>query len=128
MSLNKRDVAARFVVDRQIGPITINTNTDTDGTLFDLTPYPGYKVMAVGSVGARSGGTFTFTMQTSADTTTWANLDPFQGSMAAAATAYTTRKASYSPTDPYLRMRVTSASAAAGAEVAAFLVIVPPGS
>lgn len=128
MSLVRRDTATRFVVSRQVGPVTISTDTNTDGTLFDLSAYPGHKVMAICSVGDRTDGTFTFNVQASADTTTWANLDPFDGSMAAVSAADTTREGGFTPLDPYLRIRVTSASVSSGADVAAFLVVVPPGS
>lgn len=127
MSLVRRDVATRTSVTRQVGPVSIATDTNTDGTAIDLADYPGWKVLLIGSVGTRTDGTFTFKLQSSADgSTSWTDETAVDGSVAAISAASTTRVAAYSPSRPYVRIRLTSASTSSGALVAGYVVLLPP--
>ena len=128
MTLVKRDIATRFVVSKQVGPVSIATDTNTDGVAFDLGQYPGWKVLMVASVGTRTDGSFTAKLQESDDGSTgWTDVSAFDGSAAAVSAADTTREAAYAPAKRYVRVRVVSASTTSGALVSAHLVIAPPG-
>lgn len=129
MSLVKRDLAARFVASRQVGPVAIASSTNTDGAAVDLAAYPGWKVLLVASVGSRTDGTYTFKLQSSDDGSTgWTDETAVDGSAAAVSAANTTVEAAYAPTRRYVRVRAVSASVTSGAVADAYILLVPPGS
>lgn len=127
MSLVRRDVATRTSVSRQVGPVSIATDTNTDGSAVDLGAYPGWKVLLIGSVAARTDGTYTIKLQSSADgSTSWTDETVVDGSAAAISASNTTRVSAYTPSRRYLRVRVVSASTTSGALVSAHIVLLPP--
>lgn len=68
-----------------------NSNTAIDGNALDLTDFEGDIVFIVASTSAGAGNTVTFTVQDSADGTTFAGLTPALTAVSAAATALYTR-------------------------------------
>lgn len=68
-----------------------NSNTAIEGGALDLTDFEGDIVFIVASSSAGSGNTVTFTVQDSADGTTFAGLTPALTAVSAAATALYTR-------------------------------------
>lgn len=128
MSPVRADLDADVVISRQIGPM-LEDNDDTNaGTAIDLTAYPGYKVMAICSTGARTDGTFTFSLLGSSDdgaADAYAAITPISGSMAAISAANTTREASFVPTERYIKLSCVASATTSGADIAGYLVLVP---
>ena len=127
MTLVRSDVDAGLIETRAIGPLVIATNTDTDSATVDLSAYPGYRVLFLAAVGARTDGTYTPKIRHSHDDSIFADGTVFSGSAAAVSAADTMRVFTYQPARRYVKLRVTSASTTLGASVTGFIILVPPG-
>lgn len=129
MSLVRVDVDAQYSITRAIGPVSIATDTNTLSSAIDLTAYPGWKVLLIGSTGTRTDGTFTFALHSAATTGgSYAAETPFSGSLTATSAANTTKIAAFIPTKPFVKVNVLSASTTSGALITAFVVLLPPTS
>lgn len=128
MSPVRADLDTDVIVSKQIGPM-LEDNDDTNaGTAIDLTAYPGYKVMAICSTGARTDGTFTFSLLQSSDdgaVDTYAAVTAISGSMAAISAANTTREASFIPTERYIKLSCVASATTSGADISGYLLLVP---
>lgn len=122
----RADVDGGIVVVRALGPVVEdNDDTNTSATI-DLHDYPGYRVMLVAGLGARTDGSFTFSMEESSDDSSYTALAPWSGSLAAVAAANTVREAAFQPTKRYLQVKSVAASTTDGAVHFAFVLLVPP--
>ncbi len=106
---------------------TTATSTTVNGTGVDLAPYGGYRVMLIGTVGTRTDGTYTFSLEQSDDNSSFAALAPAAGSVAAVSASNTRRTAQYIPTKRYVRAVLVSATVTTGATgTGALIVAVAP--
>jgi hypothetical protein len=129
MTKIRRDVATRFVVSKQIGPVSIGSDTTTSGAAIDLTNYPGWKVLLVASTGTHTDGVFdVYLEQCATSGGTYATITPIDGSVAQFDDADQTREAAYTPTLPFIRASIDSDVESSGALLAAYVILVPPGS
>lgn len=127
MSNVRSDIDARVSVTKAIGPVSIATDTTTSSSAIDLSAYPGWHVLLIGSSGTRTDGSYTFSV-TESDTSggSYSALAPFSGSVSAVAAANTTRTASYRPTKPFIKVNIASTGTTSGALLSAYVVVVPP--
>lgn len=124
----RQDVDARLTLTASINPQAIASNTTVNGTAVDARTAPKDSRFHVSCfVGTRTDGTYTFTVQDSADNSSFATLAVFSGSLAAVSAANTKRTAAVVPVAgrPYLRVSVASTSVTTGGVVAANIVSVP---
>lgn len=120
------DVDGGIVVLAALVP-AVEDNDDTNvSTTIDLHDYPGYRVMLIAGLGARTDGTFTFSVEQSSDDSSYTALSPASGSVAAVSAANTFREACYSPTKRYLQVKSVASSTTSGALQYAFVLLVPP--
>lgn len=125
----RSDLDARLTYNSSINPQAIASNTTVNGASSDLTAVaPGCRVYVTASVGSRTDGTYTFTVQDSADNSSFADASVYSGSLAAISAANTNRTASFVPAvgRPYVRVKVTSTSVTTGGVVAANIFLAPP--
>lgn len=129
MSQIRSDVDAQFNIVKALGPVSIATDTNTESSAIDLSAYPGWKVLLVVSSGTRTDGSYTASIRQS-DTSggSYAELAPRSGALTAIGAADTTRKASYVPTKPFIKVRIASTSTTSGALLTAFVFVIPPGN
>jgi hypothetical protein len=124
------NVNDELVVVSSVAAQTIAADSTTvNGASVDMRDYPGYRVMAACSVGTYTDGAYTFSVQDSADDSSFAALTPADGSHAAIGAANTDEAVGYVPVSgrPYLRVSVVSdANVTTGAQLAGYLVLVPP--
>jgi hypothetical protein len=122
----RTDVDAGIVVVAALIP-AVEDNDDTNvSTTIDLHDYPGYRVMLIAGTGARTDGTFTFSVEQSSDDSTYAALTASSGSVAAVSAANTVREAGYQPTKRYLQVKSVASATTSGALQYAFVLLVPP--
>ena len=127
MSRVRRDLDAQFSITRALGPVSIATDTNTLSSAIDLTDKPGWRVLLIAGTGTRTDGTYTVSVH-QADTSggEYAAIAPDSGSVSAISGANSLRKASYSPTKPFIKVNILSASTTSGALLCADVVLVPP--
>lgn len=124
--MTRRDVDAPIVVVRALGPV-LEDNDDTNvSSTIDLHDYPGYRVMLIAGLGSWTDGSFTFSVEQSADDSTYVALAPSSGSVAAVAAANTVREAAYTPSKRYLQVKSVAASTTDGALHFALVLLIPP--
>ena len=124
----RSDVHDRVVVHTSIQSQSTATAA-VNGASVDMRSYPGYRVMAVVNVGNWTDGELTFTVEDSADDSSFATLSPVAGSLGAIAADNVTDTASYVPVAgrPYLRIVSAESSAVSTAlPFSAHLVLIPP--
>jgi hypothetical protein len=114
-----------------IGPAltTFATNTTVKGAAIDLAGVPGARVFGLAFTGARTDGTYTFTLQENdvdvdGSPTTLAIAS---GSLAAIAAATTVRKFSAVPTKRFVRLIVASTAVTTGAVAGGLLMVLGAG-
>lgn len=125
----RSDLDAIGSVTRALGPVSIASSTDTLSSAIDMTGKPGWRVLLVGSVGTRTDGTFTFSLQ-SATTSggSYTAETPVSGSLAAISAANTMKTASFAPTKPFLKVNVNSTTVTSGGLVDAYVILLPPSA
>jgi hypothetical protein len=129
MSRVRMDIDARFSVTKALGPVNITSNTNTDSAAIDISAFPGWKVMVIVSTGTRTDGTYTpSVLQSATSGGSYSAITPVNGDVSGIGAADTTRKASYRPTQNFLKVRVASTSVTTGGLVTAFILLVPPTS
>lgn len=124
----RTDVDAVSTTTVSVSPQAIASNTTVNGSSIDTrTLAKDSRYLVWCRVGTRTDGTYTFTVQDSADNSSFATLAVFSGSLAAVSAANTSRTAAVDPVPgrPYLRVSVASTSVTTGGVVAANITSVP---
>lgn len=124
----RSDIDGRATVTASIAPQAIASNTTVNGSSIDVRTLPkDSRHLVCAQVGTRTDGTYTFTVQDSADNSSFATLAVFSGSLAAVSAANTKRTGAIVPVAgrPYLRVSVASTSVTTGGVVAAAIVSIP---
>lgn len=115
-----------------VGPAvtTFTTNTTVKGAAIDLNGLPGARIFGMAFTGARTDGTYTFTLQQNdVDVDgSYATLAIFSGSLAALAAANTLRTFSALPTKRFVRLIVASTAVTTGAVAGGVLMALPIGN
>lgn len=115
----RRDVNNNVIVANSIKPQSTATAA-VNGSSVDMRSYPGYRVLAVGSL---------FAIEDSADDSSFAALAPSSGAFAAIEADNTTQTVAVTPVPgrPYLRMVTSEASAISTAlPFSGCFVLIPP--
>lgn len=124
----RRDVNNNVIVANSIKPQSTATAA-VNGSSVDMRSYPGYRVLAVGSVGDWTDGSLLFAIEDSADDSSFAALAPSSGAFAAIEADNTTQTVAVTPVPgrPYLRMVTSEASAISTAlPFSGCFVLIPP--
>lgn len=124
----RRDVNNNVIVVNSIKPQNTATAA-VNGSSVDMRSYPGYRVLAVGSVGNWTDGSLLFAVEDSADNSEFAALAPATGAFSAIAADDTTQTVAVTPVAgrPYLRIVTSEASAISTAlPFSGHFVLIPP--
>lgn len=126
--MTRRDVNNNCIVVASVKPQSTATAA-VNGSSVDMRSYPGYRVLAVGSVGNWTDGSLLFAIEDSADDSSFAALAPTTGAFAAIETDNTTQTVAVTPVAgrPYLRIITTEATAISTAlPFSGHFVLIPP--
>lgn len=124
----RNDIDARSTVTASISPQAIASNTTVNGSSIDTrTLAKDSRHLVHCRVGTRTDGTYTFTVQDSADNSSFATLAVYSGAVGAISAANTSLTAAVVPVAgrPYLRISVASTSVTTGGVVAASIHSIP---
>ena len=122
------DVNNNCIVVNSVKPQSTATAA-VNGSSVDMRSYPGYRVLAVGSVGNWTDGSLLFAVEDSADDSSFAALAPVAGAFAAIEADNTTQTVAVRPVAgrPYLRIVTSEASAISTAlPFSGHFVLIPP--
>lgn len=122
------DLTNTVTVTGPIGPLNQGSNATVNGSSVDLWSlgYRDPRVLLIASVGTRTDGSFTFSLEQSDDDSSYSALSPYSGDLSAVAAANTTRTAAYTPTKRYVRAKSVSTGITTGAIQGARVLVVPP--
>lgn len=124
-------IDAVVVVNTSVAPQALASNTTINGVATDLRTLSNqgheWRVMAQCGVGTRTDGTYTFSIQDSADNSSFSAVTLFNGSMTAVSAANGDIQASYLPVAgrPYVRISVASTAVTSGGVVKGDLILIP---
>lgn len=118
---------AGVTATRAIGPmLEDNDDTNTSATIDLLTAPHGARVLLLATVGTRTDGTFTFTLEQSDNDSDYTTVSPVTGSMAAISAANTQRTAGYQPSARYVRVKCVASATTDGALISATVLTIDP--
>ncbi len=124
----RTDVNTGVAVVASVKPQSTATAA-VNGSAVDMRSYPGYRVLAIGSVGNWTDGSLLFAIEDSADNAEFAAIAPSTGAFSAIAADDTTQTVAVTPVPgrPYLRIVTSEASAISTAlPFSGHFVLVPP--
>lgn len=116
------DASKPATVTASINPQTIASNTTVNGTGVDVGQ--ASEILCTWGVGARTDGTYTPTLQESADNSSWSNVAAadMQGAPAAISAANTLQQVAYLGTRQFVRWSIASTSVTSGAQVSGHII------
>lgn len=126
--MTRADVNTGCVTVISIAPQSTATAA-VNGSSVDMRNYPGYRILAVGTVGNWTDGALLFAVEDSADDSSFTAMSPASGAFSAIGADNVVQEAAYTPVAgrPYVRM-VTSESSAISTALpfSGHLVLIPP--